>query len=444
MIQNAFEHQNKLILLKGDCGVGKTYLIQQAFASCSKKSKLIVYDTADFSSEKFLGNLYSKKLDGSKVVIVLSHLEAFRTPAIHFIAEWTKSRTNFTRSVDFIFKSHASVIIETDISYNTHINKLSILRSETMVLLQPSSSQLLSKLQQTFPDGTIDLVSKCSNYYDIDILINDLQHDAHFKPTKPTQIVAPIKICKNPQLQLHYQKQALRNINIEKESIYETKSNPKDKHLFKANLFECIDYIRNQSRQARGFNSFRCLDYDIDDIASKYHALLPAVYGLQSQNNDLKDISDSMNTFCDTDLYHFPYELKEAFYQVAINQSPVYEQKGQYQKFASTGNENLKAFQWGNFHKEKLDFLYNIRIAIDCFGVDKLSFLETLWMMYDSKNLLEWEVFPKGFLDWNEDHRKAHNELAIQYTRFSGKKEEIKKRKYNREEAAAKRQLLGC
>ncbi len=475
-LKDVFLHQSKLFMIKGDCGVGKTYLIEKSLLESSKKTQLITYDAVDFKIDSFQANLYSKKLDHSKVVIVLSHLESFPKDKIEYIVSWAQKRTNFKRSIDFKFKNHASVIIECDIVYNSYINQLSIEKNDIMVILQPSLTQKLKLVHDFFPGCNELVVADCVNYNDVLIRINELQHDPNLIDIiiKPIQNQIP-RTVKNPTLQLYYQQQALKTIKTlsppKKQIKY--KPNPKDLNLCKDSIFIALDCIRTQSQTARGLiecSFSKCLTHDIDEMADKYHALLPVFYGFEPIDNSdiLNDISKSSDTFCDVELYMFPREIKDSFYQIAIVQSPTYISRPEYHKSASTGHLDLKAHSWGQKDKERIDVLSNIQSAINCVGVNKLGFLETLWMMNDCNNLLEWEIFPIDFLGWNDDHRKAHNKNAIQFTRFNGvmeKESQIKihkemettqdktqdkfqnkiqaqKRKYNREEAAEKRRLL--
>ncbi len=492
-LKDVFLHQSKLFMIKGDCGVGKTYLIEKSLLESSKKIQLITYDAVDFKIDSFQANLYSKKLDQSKVVIVLSHLESFPKDKIEYIVSWAQKRTNFKRSVDFKFKNHASVIMECDIVYNSYINQLTIEKNDIIVVLQPSLTQKLKLVHDFFPACNELVVADCVNYNDVLIRINELQHDANLIDViiKPIQNQIP-KVVKNPALQLYYQQQALKTIKTlpSPKKTIKYKPNPKDLNLCKDSIFMALDCIRTQSQTARGlidcsFN--KCLTHDIDEMADKYHALLPVFYGFEPIDI-LNNISKSSDTFCDVDLHMFPREIKDSFYQIAIVQSPTYILRPEYHRSASTGHLDLKAHSWGRKDKERIDVLSNIQFAINCVGVNRLGFLETLWMMNDCNNLLEWEIFPVDFLEWNDDHRKAHNKNAIQFTRFTGIMEQksqiktqiqdktqdkiqdktqdkiqdktqdkiqdkfqdkfsqdkfrIQKRKYNREEAATKRRLL--
>ncbi len=93
-----------------------------------------------------------------------------------------------------------------------------------------------------------------------------------------------------------------------------------------------------------------------------------------------------------------------------------------------------------------------------------MEWLEILWTSYfcdDGKprSLLLWEIFPRGFLSWDEDHRTKHNENIVRLlfppfiARESEEKEQPKKQlgaqttdstvvKYDRKQAAKKRLLL--
>ncbi len=483
---NVFLKKSQLLLLKGDIGVGKTYAIQKACEeankiSSKKKIKLITYDAIDFKTNytKFIANLYSRNLDNTRYVIVLDHVEHFdierkkkpngkkskKLSSMEKLMQFVKSRNNTKRTIDFQFKPHASVIIECDLSYNFHINQLQI--DNVLRFYPPSEMEKLAFLTSFFPiNKSIEFfqnaIQNCDNYNDLLIRINELQHLNIIPEEQKKVIEIPKRQVKNLALQQFYQSKKTQfnnnnNNDANNNTIVTFQKNALDLNLFKNNIFHAIDCIRQQNKQSRGLsvNSFdKFLQFDQDDLAMKYHALLPVVYGFQAQsNNTLDDISNAIDTFCDLDIgIYFPSEMKSSFYQIALWQSPTYEEK-KSNNCATTGNESLKLHDWGlRIDYEKLNTMKNIKHALNAITMSQMCFLETLWTSNQINNLLEWELFPPHFLQWDDEHRQKHNQNAIPFTFFTGKQEEPeqelkpintkRKKLYNREEAANKRKLL--
>ncbi len=405
-ILNAFVQHSQLLLIRGETGVGKTHLIDTALKQAPVKKKLIRYDGLDFDERQFSLNLYSKSFDGLARVIVLDHFDKFQQVDIDTVVKWSKKRTNTKRATNFKFIRHSSVILVCDVIYMPFLKLLSIDPLDIIDILAPSRDEQLAFLKSKIPSANVNHIQYCKNYFDLQLRINELD------PLNTVIEKKPIYHHPNPKIARYY---ALKNNNTTNENNHSLpktiKSNlglDHDKSLFRDNVFTAINTIRRQSKHARGLsvNSFdKCSQFEQDFLAIKYQELL-CVTSLPSSSS-LEDISSSMDIFCDVDLhrYHWPTFVKETFYQLAVYQSPTYEQKTpKNQMICSTTittNRNLD----------------DIQIAIHCFGNSKMDFLHQLWTIYDVSNLMTLEIFPPGFYD-TEEHRKTHNQKAIELAAF--------------------------
>ncbi len=371
-ILDAFSHSSKLLLLRGETGVGKTHAINCALEQ-SSKMKLVVYDSQDFNQSQFSLNLYSSNLDGLKRVIVLDHFHSFALKDIEYVVQWSKSRVNCKRKKNWRMIQHSSVILVCDNVYVLSISKHLLIHTNDIIDILPPNRDEKIEYLKGFCHAS-EIAHQCKNYFDLELVANDMK--------QPTM--------KNNQRK--YKPNFLHH----------------DKSLFRDNIFHAIDAIRHQPKQARGLmeNSFdMCSQFEPDKLAAFYYNSLLSVYDGQYLPA-LEDISDSLDTFGDIDLCYFPSFVKETLYQVAIYQSPTYAARRDNEKIIVCPAQSPKA------DNTKVDLM---RIALGCFGRSNVDFLTQLWTLYDVSNITTLEVFPSGFLQWNEDHRSCHNQKAIEF-----------------------------
>ncbi len=468
----AFRQNSQLILVLGESGVGKTHAIEQAQHEVNLKKTHVCHFSPDDPCDikQFGAALYSKPLgmQGYHVVIVVDNCDHLPQTSKTMLETWMKSRKNTNHVSNFEFLPHHSVILVSDVVFDPfvyRIKKSLIEQTDIVTLALPPHFAKFEFLRKRMPYisqlEADKIASNCDQYHSLLLMVDTLEQSRKFD-AKPSSSAAPVLISdevlrgmnaterarftaqNNKRLQASNQQQF--QVAKRQKAQIETSINLPDKAFKRDNLFKAIFEIQSNER----FRHLAKLKTNIVEDESRYildeffvhdqqkmveilHFQLPMnlpIYKHAHEEsekeeikqsctdcllicNQLDQLSECIDLFSTRDLCQPEEEsIAEMFVELGIATilkptKASYSNETFHAKNFLTVENNAKLKDCRDAFDERNQYM-------SC----PMEFLESMWTSYHcddgkSRNLFDWEMFPKGFQGWDEAHRGEHNKTFV-------------------------------
>lgn len=433
-VKSLFENHSKVLVIRGQSGTGKTYLIE---SNVPKNFHIQYYNTDnlhnDMGYQNFISNLKQKNSSTLKQIIVIDNVDILQPNIQKKLAEWITKREKDKKKG--ILQEHISIIFTADITYCKHLhNAFKLLKVIQLKLPTEYRKTCIihEKLKQyhgKLTKSEIESIShQCQNYHTLISFMNLLIYELEILDKQKTN----------------------NDYKVKRESLINS-AYKLDYTKCKNSFFNAVNEIRKSYKcqtvnqlwlnEKTIFDDFN--EHDSYFLTEAIHAMLPkdVQNKVQLSNSlDLMILRDQKN------LIEYPF-LQDIFSELSIIHSEI--PNIQNTKF------NIADYSYPSVNKKNMDHLQSIKkVYHNHTMVNDFEFMEKLFFDFQIHQqwLTNWEIFNKeNSSDLDENHCKKHNEEAINLLiRLRLKTPEddqvsipnkIKiSGNFNRKEAAAKRQ----